>query len=420
MLNKKSVLAGLIGNALENYDAGLYAFFAIILSPLFFPGSDPQVAMISSLGLLALGSLARPFGAGLFGYIGDSYGRKTALLISVFSMTLATLAMGLLPTYAQIGIWSPISLLFCRIIQELSSSGEYTGASLLIAESNPKRAGFGCSLMPASSMVGVILALLVSALCMRPGMPTWAWRIPFIAGAALGLLGFYLRQAITESPAFIHASQNQPRHTRPPLMHIITHHPRNFFCAMGVSACSMAPFYINTHYLMPLTAQFAIPDSYMLLMQCGIMLEWMLCILATGYFCDRIGPARIMKASCIMLIGVAFPVFWWIQHASSLFSVLAAQFVICISAAPFVAAMGAFVSLRLFPVVNRFTGIGLGSAIGGTLFGKTTPIILMGLIAWTGSKMIPAFYLIFCSLLGLAAVKYAITITAEEQKPLHH
>jgi MHS family proline/betaine transporter-like MFS transporter len=159
MKKKKMIFAAMIGNALEYYDFTLYGFFAAYLSPFYFPSDNPTTSMIASFGAFAAGFLMRPIGGLIFGHLGDRYGRKMALFISILLITLPTLTIGLLPTYAQIGFFAPLIIVICRLAQGICTAGEYTGATVLIAEYTEKnQPGFACSLLPASSLVGAILA----------------------------------------------------------------------------------------------------------------------------------------------------------------------------------------------------------------------------------------------------------------------
>ena len=191
MHNKKNIFAAMIGNALEYYDVTLFGFFAFIISPLFFPAEDPIVSGIYSLIAFAFGFVMRPIGGLIFGHLGDKYGRKSALVSAILLVTIPTFVIGVVPSYAQIGMLAPITIFLCRMVQGLSTGGEYFGASVFIAEHSKKsQRGFACSILSSSSFVGAILGTTLGAICTSSSMPEWAWRIPFLLGAVFGLVGF--------------------------------------------------------------------------------------------------------------------------------------------------------------------------------------------------------------------------------------
>jgi MFS family permease len=192
MSRKKTFFAGIFGNTLEWYDFTAYAFFAPILAKLFFPLSNPFTSLLLTFGVFALSFLVRPVGALFFGYIGDHFGRRTALIISIIVMSLPTLFLGLLPNYATIGIAAPVLLTILRMTQGLAVSGELTSAtSFLVEHAHEKRRGFAGSLAMWSAFIGITLSsIVVTSITMAitdQQLTTWGWRVPFVLG---GLLGF--------------------------------------------------------------------------------------------------------------------------------------------------------------------------------------------------------------------------------------
>ena len=182
MNRNKSMVSAMIGNALEYYDVMLYGFFALTIAPLYFPSNSPLTSHIAAMGAFAAGFLVRPLGGLIFGHIGDTYGRKKALVLSVLLATIPTFMIGILPTYDAIGIWAPIILICCRLVQGLCVAGEYVGASILIAEYTQRnKAGFACSLLPSSSLIGATIGSAFGAIATLSSMPPWAWRVPFMS-----------------------------------------------------------------------------------------------------------------------------------------------------------------------------------------------------------------------------------------------
>ena len=229
-MKNKTLFAAIVGNALEYYDFTLYGFFAAFLSPLYFPSADPKTSIIASFGAFAAGFLMRPVGGLIFGHLGDRYGRKYALLVSILLMTLPTFTIGITPEYSQIGFWAPLIIILSRLLQGICTVGEYTGATVLIAEyTGQHQPGFACSLLPASSLIGAILATCLGAFCLLDFMPSWTWRLPFIMGVGFGLFGFYLRQQINESPTFT-ALAKEHNISKSPALKILKEQKMNFLC----------------------------------------------------------------------------------------------------------------------------------------------------------------------------------------------
>src|SRR5436189_1033551 len=192
--NIKAIFAAMVGNALEYYDVMLYGFFAAMLAPLFFPTDNQITSTISSLGTFAAGFVMRPLGGIIFGHLGDKFGRRQALVLAIFLVTIPTFTIGILPTYADIGIAAPLILLLCRLLQGLCVGGEYSGASIFVIEYSKRgREAFAGSILCAAGVSAGVLGTLVGFLSTLPFMPAWRWRIPFLIGSLFGLIGHYFR-----------------------------------------------------------------------------------------------------------------------------------------------------------------------------------------------------------------------------------
>ena len=200
----KYLLAALMsGNMLEYFDFFIFAHFSFLLAPKFYPSINPLYDAIIGGFFFAIGFLARPLGGYIFGRIADLDGRRRSLMFSVFGMAIPTLCVGLLPTYAEVGIVAPIALIICRIIQGMCVGGEFTNGGILLIENYGwSKAGTVCGLYNASGGMGSLLAIGCVAIATRPGMPEWAWRVPFIIAATLGVIAYYLRSFVRESMEF--------------------------------------------------------------------------------------------------------------------------------------------------------------------------------------------------------------------------
>src|SRR6516165_10430755 len=209
-----TVLAGMIGNAVEWYDYGLYGYLAPVLATLFFPSKDPLNSLMATFGAFAAGFLLRPLGAIAFGHLGDRLGRKKALVVSVALMAVPTGLIALLPTYAEAGSLAAVLLVGLRLLQGFSVGGEFTGSIIFLVEhAPPSRRGFIGSWAGFSTNAGCLLGSGVGALLVivmgRQGLEAWGWRLPFLLGAGLGVVGVYLRLTVEETPHFQHLKESQ-------------------------------------------------------------------------------------------------------------------------------------------------------------------------------------------------------------------
>jgi MHS family proline/betaine transporter-like MFS transporter len=201
-MSKKVVISSFIGTALEFYDYALFAAVSFIIAPLFFPSLDPMNSLFASIMVFSVGLIARPLGGLLFGFIGDTQGRKQALILSLSFMCLASLIIAFAPTYEQAGIFAPLLLVVARLIQGVSAGGEYNGAAILSLEHQEYSSGFVSGLLTCSAGIGLLLAALVATTVADPAFSPWAWRVPFILGAVTGLVGLYIRMNLLDSPVF--------------------------------------------------------------------------------------------------------------------------------------------------------------------------------------------------------------------------
>ena len=403
----KVILSSIIGNALEFYDFTLYGVFAPIIAVSFFPSTDPMAAILASLIAYAVGFFMRPLGAIIFGHLGDRFGRKKALSLSIILMAFPTFILGVLPTYESIHIWAPIIVFSLRLLQGLCAGGEYTGATIFLLEhSHKKKRGFWGSFATVSGAGGSLIAALLGYVILQPGLPHWAWRIPFILGVVLGFIGLYIRLKIEETPEFKKEVLDQKKPTKLPILEVFKTYPEALFqCIVGASLCgalaSTFVAYVNV-YLTRFVGLVAVQS--MLLTSIGLLV-----IVTTsplmGYLSDRYGLKRVMSLSCMALfIAAAYPIFSLFQ-SEDLNLIIFAQCLFGLCATGFIAPFNAFMS-SVFPVRVRYTGTSLGYNIGMAVFGGTTPVTLTYLLEKTGNLMIPAFYM-----MGFAFVGFVIFFT---------
>ena len=393
----------MIGNALEYYDVMLYGFFATMLAPLFFPTDNKAISIITSLGTFAAGFLMRPLGGIVFGHLGDKFGRRQALILAIFLVTLPTLTIGLLPTYADIGITASIILVICRLLQGLCVGGEYSGASIFVIEYSKRgKEAFAGSILCAAGFFGGVLGTFLGFLCTHPYMPSWGWRIPFLIGAFIGLFGYYLRSQVSESPDFVRHKMEEI--AKVPLFIVFQNKKINLLCTIGIGATSLIPFYLASVYMgYLLSSQLQIPTFQIMLFNVGLNISLIFLLPIMGIIADKIGKEKLMILSSSLSIIVAYPLFSFLDSNLSLMNIIFIQAILGIITAGFGAPSMALLS-SFFPVHERYSGIGFGYALGGALLGGTTPLILASLSNWLGSSIVPAYYLMFSGFLGIVCV----------------
>lgn len=387
----------MVGNALEYYDFFLYSFFVSILSPLFFPPSDPLSALMMGFGVFAVGFVARPVGALFFGHWGDKYGRKKALFGTLLLMAFATIGIGFLPAYEKIGFFSPLFLVIFRLCQGFAAGGEVNGSAVFGLEQTAlEKRGFVGALINSSAGMGAILATLMGALFTNGFMPEWAWRIPFFFGGLVAFVGIYLRQILEEGETH--------QQVKLPLLDVIQNHPLSFLKTVGVGGFLHVPFYMIVGYMNPtLHAKGMVTNVELMLMNMAVTLVGVIVIPAFGYYSDKIGQQRLMSWGALGQIALIFPAFMVYTGGESLLWILGAQMILLMFAEAYIAPSNAYLN-SLFPMECRYSGVAFGCCLGGALFGGTTPLICSQFAALFG-PMGPSYYLIGMALVGFMAVR---------------
>ncbi len=410
-VNKKTIFAGIFGNALEWYDFTAYAFFAPVFATLFFPAKDPFVSLLMAFGVFALSFLVRPLGGIFFGYLGDHFGRKNALIVSIVVMSFPTFLLGLLPSYAIIGIAAPILLTLLRLIQGIAVSGEITSAtSFLVEHSHESRRGFMGSLAMCSAFVGIVLSsaavTLITELVSHDQLINWGWRIPFLLGGVLGIIGLIIRLRSTETAHFEKAKQTREQQTKPSVFkHYSMLEYKPILMAVLVT-CIMA---IGNYMLIGYFNAFLIksmaqsPKVVMLInFICLLSLTLLLPIL--GILSDKVGRKPVLMTGMIGFIILAYPIFWLLQQ-TEVKLIFFGEFLFIVVLAPIVALIPTTLA-EMFHVHTRNSGISLGYNISLALFGGTAPLIALELVAKTKNFYAPAWYLIAGAIISLLALLY--------------
>jgi len=400
----KATIAGVIGTALEYYDTMLYMHFLPILTPLFFPSEDPQVSSLLGMASFAIGFCIRPLGGVIFGHIGDRLGRKTALGASVLLISLPTFLIGVLPTYAQMGITASLILLLCRLLQNLCVAGEAIGGSIFLVEhATPGYESRSSSLLNIACQLGSLLGAGLGLICLYVFLPNWGWRIPFLCGALFGIGGYYFRKKIAETPVFLKMSHEKTLATLP-VGEALKKDKTSLLRTVCTCASIMSPFQIIYVYMGDLlrTRFHLLPDQ-ILIHNMKIMVLMITTLALMGYIADKVGYKRVMKVSLLGAITASYPSFYLVEQATTPQNVLMVQGLLAILACGVAAPCCVFLS-NLFPARERYSGYALGWSLGSILFAGLTPLLSLLLVQGTGDQKAPAYILVLCATLGLLAM----------------
>ncbi|AFA74398.1 putative major facilitator superfamily transporter [Gordonia polyisoprenivorans VH2] len=403
---RRRLLGGAVGTFVEWYDFLIYGLSAPVLAVHFFPEASAAAGIVSTFAIYAVAFLARPIGGVYFGRIGDRLGRIKTLGLIVLLMGGATTLLGLLPTFATIGILAPLLLLLCRVVQGFSAGGETSGATAYIIESAPSdRRAFWVSFCVAGSWAPIVIASGV-IFGLRAGLGdeaymSWGWRIPFLLGGLLAVVGLWLRRRLDDPEEFVEAS----RAPRDPhlLRTALTRHWRAIVTVMLLVAVQGVGAYLLLSYMYSylVTVAGMTPTSALLANSLGVASMAVL-ILPAGRLSDRVGRRRVMFAGAVWLAVASWPAMT-LASSGGFGSAVGGQLLIAVGVALFSA--GGFVTMaELFSTSMRFTGHAIGYNVGYAIFGGTTPLIAAALVAITGSAVAPAFYVILIAALGVVVV----------------
>ncbi|EKD86812.1 MAG: hypothetical protein ACD_37C00139G0004 [uncultured bacterium] len=403
MTKAKAIFAAVVGTILENYDAMLYVHFLFILSPLFFPNEDPFVTTILGMGSYAVGFITRPLGGIFFGHIGDRLGRRTALGLSIMFIIVPTFIMGILPTYAQIGVTAPILLIICRMLQSFSVGGEATGASIFLVEhASPGHKSLASSLLNVAIIVGSLMGMGIGLISLNSFFPEWGWRVPFLMGSVFCVFGYYIRTKIAETPAFEEVIKKQ-QITKFPLREAIKNDKMTILKTMGICASVMAPYQMLFVYMGDvLRNKLQLPMADVLAHNMKVTVVLVLSLLFMGYLGDKVGFKRLMGGGLVATIILIYPLFLFIQNAPSPNNIMLMQSIFALVVAA--AAAPCCLMSTYFPTKERYSGYGFGWSLGSIFFAGFTPLFAVLLVKWTGNETAPAFILMFYGLFGILAL----------------
>lgn len=396
--SRRAVLAAVAGNALEFYDFVVYAFLAVYIGRAFFPPSAPLAGVLAALAVFGAGFVARPVGAWVLGRYADRAGRRPALLLSMLLITLATVAMALLPTYEQSGALAPLLLVICRLVQGFAYGGEAGPTTAWLLEIAPPGrrmlysacffAGQGAAVALAG-LVGSLLATLLSA----QDMQAWGWRVPFLLAALLAPLMLMLRRHMQESPLAGPAAVAEVSARRGPVTLWLT------VALLGGTVANYVCTYLPTYAVTAL----GLPARVALATPLVMGLSTLLFGLMGGWLADLFGHRRVLLLSRLGTTLAALPVFagliWWPSAAMLWGGALVLSALNALNGGVLIGTIA-----QAFPRHGRAVATALIYAMGVAVFGGSTQFIAAGLIAWTGSPMAPAWYLLLTGGLALFAL----------------
>ena len=414
----RAVTAAGAGQVLEWFDYGVYGSLAPIIAKVFFPTESPTASILLTLAVFGVGFFSRPFGSVVFGYVADKYGRKVALSWTIFLMASATTLIGLIPSYAVLGVVAPILLTCCRLLQGLSAGGEWGSSTAFLVEyAGEKHRGFFGSFQQNLAVVGLALgALMGFALTNYLGteaLQSWGWRIPFLLGSVLGVVGWYIRTKVPDTPAFVKIEESDEVLANPMVASLTKTNLVKILQTMGLSTGWNAAFYMVISFMSTYTTTY-------LKLSLKLSLAAVLCsfvvlivlIAVMGNLSDKIGRKPVLITGALGFVVTAYPVFAFMADGNFVKIVLG-ECVLAIFLSMWSGAGVAFLA-ELFTTEVRTSSM-VGYNIMAALAGGMGPFFASYIIRATGNNLSPAFYVMCLMMVSFVTV---LTIPESYNKPL--
>lgn len=423
LMRKRVARAGAIGNFIEFYDFTLYGFFAVVIAELFFPKFDSVAALLSTFALFGVGFFVRPLGAIAFGYIGDRFGRKRALVIAVGLMSASTAAIGVLPVHAMVGALAPGLLLICRLAQGFSAGGEQTGAFVLVVEHSPEgERGKNAAALIRSVIAGVgaaaLLSLVMSMLTTPAQMQAWGWRVPFLVAVPLGMIGLYLRLNIEDSPVYLAAAREieESRKHHAPIAEAFRIAGKEMLVLFGwVAMQSVAGYILVGFMLSRLVTVERYPVKTALIMLIVAHLVAVIVIPAVGAWGDRVERSTFAVTLALATAAWSVPAFGLLGYGAVAATCAMSVYAVVQYSTMIVSATAV---VERFPVSVRYSASALPFQLAYTIFGGTAPFIGTWLTS-RFSHLAPAYYIAAMGILAaiLARKAFRVSDSAVRRQP---
>jgi len=418
VLIRRAVRGAAIGNTVEWFDFAIYGFLATYIAEKFFPSGDETAALLNTFAIFAAAFFMRPLGGFFFGPLGDRIGRQKVLALVILLMSGSTFAIGLVPSYATIGVFAPLLLLFLRCLQGFSAGGEYgSGACFLAEYASDKHRGFVVSFLVWSVVVGFLLGSLtvtgLETVLSEGAMDSYGWRIPFLIAGVLGAVGLYIRLRLGDTPEF-EALRDEGEVASSPLKEAVTTSWRPILQIAGLVVIHNVGFYIVFTFLpsyFTKTLGFTKTDAFVSITVASLVA--LILIPPLGALSDRIGRKPLLIAGSLAFAVFAYPLFLML-NAGSLAVAIAAHAGLAAIESVFVCASLA-AGAELFATRVRSSGYSIGYNVSVALFGGTAPYVATWLVARTGNDLAPAYYVIVAALVTLITV---LTMRETARQPL--
>ncbi|MDX3697038.1 shikimate transporter [Streptomyces europaeiscabiei] len=414
-LARRAAIGSFLGAVVDWYDFFLYGIVAgLLFGDLFFPGASPAVGTLAAWATFGVGFLFRPLGGIVFGHFGDRLGRKRMLVLTMLIMGGASTLIGILPTYAQAGIWAPVLLVVLRATQGFAVGGEWGGAALMAVENAPtKWRSLYSSGVQVGASVGLLLATLItkimSGTTSDAAFRAWGWRIPFLISAALVIVGLIVRAKVEESEVFTKkvAAKSEDARPRVPLIAAVKTNPRGFFAIIGLRFAELFTFYgVTTFGLAYGTGELGLNRDSLLNVNLAVGGLAILTIPAFAYLADRFGRRRIYCWGALVGVVGAVPYFWAMESGSLVLIIACAVLLVNVAHDMAVSVQQSLFT-DMFGPEYRYSGAGVGYQLASAIGGGFTPLIASSLVIWAGGgwTLVAAYIALGCAVSFLVALR---------------
>ncbi|MCM2330301.1 MFS transporter, MHS family, proline/betaine transporter [Geopseudomonas sagittaria] len=408
---RRAATASFMGNFVEWFDYAAYGYLAAVIAVVFFPATDKTTGLLATFAVFAISFIVRPIGGIVWGHIGDRYGRRNALSLSILIMSGSTFCIAFLPTYAQVGMLAPLLLLLIRLVQGFSASGEYAGAAAFLAEYAPDRKrGFYTCLVPASTAAGLLFGSLFAAGLYSQldseQLHGWGWRLPFLLAAPLGLIGRYIRLHLEDTPKFREmekALEHKATKHRAPIGELLGVYRKRVLVAIGVTCLNAVAFYLILSYMPTyLSTEMGMTETDSFLASTVSLATYIVFIFLMGMLSDRFGRKTMLIAASLLFLAITVPLFSALEGQTFAF-ILLIQIAFGLMLAMNDGTLPCFLA-EVFPTRVRYSGFAFSFNTANALFGGTAPFIATWLISQTGDKLAPAWMLVAAAGVALLAM----------------